>query len=98
MKRLAVVCAALTLIALCVGSAAAQPPLPYGPVPPPRYEPVPPPRAGNYWQPGRWHWNGHRYVWYGGHWYQGRPRHGQWISGHWRWDGHRYIWVPAHWG
>ena len=97
-KRLITAGAAALLIALGLGSAAAQPPLPYAPVPPPRYEPVPQPRYGHYWEPGRWHWNGYRYVWFGGHWVGGPPRPGVWIPAHWQWNGHRYVWSPAHWG
>ncbi|MEJ0017275.1 MAG: YXWGXW repeat-containing protein [Acetobacteraceae bacterium] len=98
MKRLILAGVAVTLLGLGIGSAMAQPPMPYGPVPDPRYEAVPPPRHGYFWQPGRWQWNGHRYVWYSGHWVAGGPRHGQWIAGHWQWNGHRYVWVPARWG
>ena len=76
MKRMMTAGAALMLLGLGIGTAAAQPPVPYGPVPPPRYEAVPPPRVGYYWEPGRWHWNGYRYVWYGGHWAVGGPRPG----------------------
>ncbi len=98
MKRLITVGAAVLLVGLGVGTAAAQPPIPYGPVPPPRLEPVPPPRVGYYWQPGHWHWNGYRYVWIGGRWVVGPARAGVWIPGHWQWNGYRYVWVPAHWG
>jgi WXXGXW repeat (2 copies) len=27
----------------------------------------PPPRETVVWEPGRWHWDGRRYVWIGGH-------------------------------
>ena len=40
MKRLITAGAAVVLIGLGIGTAAAQPPIPYGPVPEPRYEPV----------------------------------------------------------
>ena len=98
MKRMVIAGAALMLLGLGAGTAAAQPPVPYGPVPPPRYEMMPPPRAGYFWEPGHWHWNGYRYVWIGGRWMGGPPRHGIYIPGHWRWNGYRYIWIPAHWG
>jgi hypothetical protein len=98
MKRVLTAGIAAVLLGLGVGTAVAQPPIPYGPVPDPRYEPVPPPRSGYYWEPGRWHWNGYRYVWFGGHYVAGPPRPGAWIPGHWRWNGYRYVWVPAHWG
>jgi hypothetical protein len=98
MRRVIIAGAAAVLLGLAAGPAAAQPPVPYGPVPPPRYEPMPPPRHGYYWEPGHWHWNGYRYVWIGGRWIGGPPRTGQYIPGHWRWNGYRYIWVPSHWG
>jgi hypothetical protein len=98
MKRLITAGAAVILIGLSIGAAVAQPPIPYGPVPEPRVEVVPPPRHGYYWEPGRWHWNGYRYVWFGGRWVAGGPHRGNWLPGHWQWNGHRYIWIPAHWG
>jgi hypothetical protein len=97
MKRVIKAGAIILLMAIDTGSAIAQPPVPYGPVPPPRYEPVPAPRRGYYWEPGHWHWNGNRYVWFGGHYVGGPPRPGPYIPGHWQWNGVRYIWVPAHW-
>jgi hypothetical protein len=97
MKLSAVVCAGVVLLGLGIDTAVAQPPIPYGAVPPPQYEPMPPPRRGHYWEPGHWHWNGHRYIWLNGHWAGGRPRHGEWVQGHWQWNGHRYVWIPAHW-
>ena len=75
--------AGAAVLLLGLGTAAAQPP---------------PPRVGHYWEPGRWHWNGYRYVWFGGHWVGGPPRPGVWIAGHWQWNGYRYVWIPAHWG
>jgi len=98
MRRLFMLGGAAVLLGLGIGGAVAQPPVPYGPVPDPRYEPVPGPRPGYYWEPGRWHWNGYRYVWFGGHYAAGPPRPGAWIPGHWRWTGYRYVWMPAHWG
>ena len=98
MRRWVVAWVAVALMGLGIGSALAQPPIPYGPVPEPRYEAVPPPRSGYYWQPGHWHWNGYRYVWIGGRWVVGGPRYEHWIPGHWQWNGARYVWVPAHWG
>jgi hypothetical protein len=98
MKRVIIAGAIIVLTAVGMGSAVAQPPVPYGPVPPPRYEPVPAPRRGYYWEPGHWHWNGYRYVWFGGHYVGGPPRPGPYVAGHWQWNGVRYIWVPAHWG
>jgi hypothetical protein len=98
-NRLAVVYGGLVALGLSMGTAIAQPPPPpnpYGPVPPPRDEVVPPPRGGYYWEPGHWHWNGHRYVWIAGHSVVGAPR-GHWVAGHWRWNSHHYVWVPAHW-
>ena len=73
MKRMILAGAIILLTATGIGSAVAQPPVPYGPVPPPRYEPVPAPRRGYYWEPGHWHWNGYRYVWFNGHYVGGPP-------------------------
>jgi hypothetical protein len=98
MKRMILAGAIILLTATGIGSAVAQPPVPYGPVPPPRYEPVPAPRRGYYWEPGHWHWNGYRYIWFNGHYVGGPPRPGAYIPGHWQWNGVRYIWIPAHWG
>ena len=98
MRRVITAGAAVVLLGLGIGTAVAQPPIPYGPVPPPREEVVPPPRSGYYWEPGHWHWNGYRYVWIGGRYIGGPPRPGQYIPGHWQWNGRRYIWLPAHWG
>jgi len=98
MNRLITVWIAIAGTGFGIGTAVAQPPVPYGPIPEPRYEPVPPPRSGYYWEPGRWHWDGYRYVWFDGRWVHGPPRPGHWVPGHWRWDGYRYVWAPAHWG
>jgi len=63
MRRLA---ATMAVCLLGIGSAMAQPPPPAGP-PPMRYEAVPAPRGERFvWEPGHWHWNGARYVWFGG--------------------------------
>ena len=60
----------------------------FGP-PPPRYEVVPAPRHGYIWAPGYWGWNGHRHVWYEGHWEHARPgyayRAPQWVERNGRW-------------
>ncbi len=40
MRRVITAGAAVVLLGLGIGTAAAQPPVPYGPVPPPRYEAV----------------------------------------------------------
>ena len=91
--------AAAAVFLVGIGSAGAQPPPPnYAPIPPPRAEVVPPPPAGPMrWEPGRWDWNGRRYVWVGGH-YIERPV-GHWVEGHWHWSPRegRYVWRPAHW-
>ena len=101
MHRSIIAWSAAALLAFGIGTAVAQPPPPpnpYGPIPPPRAEVVPPPRSGYYWEPGHWHWNGHRYIWIDGRWVGGPPRRGHYVEGHWRWNGNHYVWVPAHWG
>jgi hypothetical protein len=111
MSRLAVTFVAI--LALGLGSAAAQgPPGPPPPGPPPgappppaavpapRYEAVPPPPGPRVvWQPGHWHWNGVRYVWFPGAYVERRPGYGHYVPGHWRWSPGRgqYVWVAAHW-
>jgi hypothetical protein len=74
--------------------APAAPPAPYA-------EPVPPPPGAVeqfVWVPGRWHWNGHQYVWTAGIW-QPRPYlRANWVPGHWVRDHHRWLWVEGHWG
>jgi hypothetical protein len=99
MRRLA----AISIIALTIGmgSAVAQPPPPPPPGPPPaQYEAVPPPPGARViWEPGHWHWNGVRYVWFGGHYVERRPEYGHYVPGHWRWAPGlgRYEWIGAHW-
>ena len=96
-------------IALISGSAGAQPPPPgYAPMPPPTYAPIPPPRREFVppppgprvvWEPGHWHWNGFRYVWFGGHYVERRPEYGRYAEGRWVWGPRegRWIWRRAHW-
>jgi hypothetical protein len=97
MRRLAVLA---TLFTLGIGSAVAQPPPNYAPVPPPRYEAMPPPRGERFvWQPGHWHWNGYRYVWFPGTYIERRPYYHHWVEGHWVWAPRfgRYVWERGHW-
>ena len=69
--------------------------------PPVRVEVVPEaPRSREFveWEPGHWHWNGHEYVWIGGH-YVDRPhREAVYVPGHWdeRPNG-TWAWIPPHW-
>jgi len=70
--------------------------------PPPRREVIPvlpPDRAEiEIWQPGRWRWSGHEYVWVEGH-YVARPRpRAVWIPGHWDRREHGWVFVEGHWG
>ena len=45
---------------------------------------------------GRWHWNGHKYVWKKAHWK--KPRKGYvWVAGHWKKTPHGWYWVEGHW-
>jgi hypothetical protein len=95
MKRMAAI--TVVTFALGVGSAAAQPPPPAAP-PPPRYEVVPGPHGrGTVWEPGHWHWNGMRYVWFDGHYVERRPGWGRYEPGHWVWRFNHWVWAPAHW-
>ena len=92
--------AGATALVIGIGSASAQPPLPYAAVPPPRVEVVPPPPGGRLvWQPGHWHWNGANYVWFGGHYVERRPHYGHYVPGRWVWGPRlqRWVWRPAHW-
>jgi hypothetical protein len=73
------------------------PPNPYPSPPPPRVEVVPPPpRETVVWEPGRWHWDGHGYVWVNGH-YVERLVGRHWQTAQWAWDGHNWVWVGGHW-
>ena len=60
---------------------------------------LPPDRAEiEIWQPGRWRWNGHEYVWVEGH-YVARPRpRAVWVPGHWDRREHGWVFVEGHWG
>jgi len=83
-----------------VGAAHAQPyapPPPYEPIPAPRYEPEPRPRHGYLWEPGHWHWNGHRYVWFAGRYVPVRAEYHHFVPGAWVQRGPRWEWIPAHW-
>jgi hypothetical protein len=74
----------------------ADPPPP-PPLPPP--EPVPPPPApGAVWVAGAHRWDGHRYVYEGGH-YDRPPRaNARYVQGHWEARGKGKTWVNGHWG
>lgn len=90
----------LVFFLLGLGGAAAQPPPGYAPIPPMRYEAVPLSRGERFiWQPGHWHWNGVRYVWFGGRYVDRRPIYRQWVEGRWVWAPYagRWLWRPAHW-
>ncbi len=87
---------ATTLAAGFAGVASAQPA--YPPIPPPRYEVVPvAPGQRVVWEPGHWHWDGHRYVWFAGHYVDRRPHYDHYIPGRWAPRGGAWVWVPAHW-
>jgi hypothetical protein len=92
--------AAVLLIGLGIGTAAAQPPNPYAAVPPPRVEVIPAPPGGRFvWEPGHWHWNGRTYLWAGGRYIRRGPHFHNFVEGHWAWAPRigRYVWRPAHW-
>jgi hypothetical protein len=93
MRRLLPVLAILAL----AGCVVAAPPNPYPPPPAPRVEVAPPPpRETVVWEPGRWHWDGHGYVWIPGH-YIERVVGRHWEQGRWNWDGHEWQWIGGHW-
>ena len=69
------------------------------PPPPPPVQEVPPPAPGPefVWIAGIHRWNGHAYVWVGGH-YERRPHdRARWIAGHWERHGRGHVWVEGHW-
>jgi WXXGXW repeat (2 copies) len=68
------------------------------PPPPPQPEPAPPPAPpGGVWVNGYHRWDGHAYVWEGGH-YEQPPRHGaRYVPGHWEERKHGKVWVNGHW-
>ena len=97
MRRLAAI--STVVLAISAGSAMAQPPPPAAP-PPPQYEAVPPPPGERYvWEPGDWHWNSVRYVWFHGHYVIRAVGYGHYVPGHWSWrpGQGRWVWAPAHW-
>ena len=100
MRRILACALAIGLAASAAAPAIAQPPPPYPPVPPPRYEAVPPPPDARYvWVPGHWHWNGYRYVWFGGRYEIRQAGWGHYVHGRWAWNARvgQWVWRPAHW-
>jgi hypothetical protein len=89
--------AGLTLVS---GAARAQPAFAPPPLqdevgPPP---PLPGPPAGYVLVPGRWDWNGVRYVWVPRHWIVRRVGYAVWVPGHWGFGPlGRYRWIEGHW-
>lgn len=68
-----------------------------GPPPPVVEHPWAPPYAGAVWIPGHHHWDGHRYVWYGGYYaYPPRPN-AVWIPDHYVVHHGEYFFVQGHW-
>jgi hypothetical protein len=95
-----ILCAGIVLAPLAAyapGADAQAYPPPYAPgqaVPPP---PPGPQAAYMVWQPGRWRWNGNRYVWINGHYARAPRAHAVWVDGHWVARHGRWVWVPGHW-
>lgn len=70
------------------------------PAPPPlRAERPPPPEYASNWDPGRWQWNGHEYVWVEGRTVEraGRPPAAVWVPGRWEQRGFGWEWQEGHW-
>jgi hypothetical protein len=59
--------------------------------------PGPAPHPGWIWIGGYHRWDGHAYVWMGGHWELPPRPHAVWVTGHWRRDPGGWYWVPGHW-
>ena len=93
--------AAAAVLLIGIRMAGAHPPPPnYAPIPPLREEVVPAlPGPRVVWQPGHWHWDGYRYVWFRGHYVERRPHYARYAEGRWIWATRqgRWIWRPAHW-
>ena len=69
-----------------------------GPPPPHPVEVIPAaPHPGWVWQPGYHRWDGHGYVWVGGHYAEPPYAHAHWVEGHWANRGGGYVWVEGHW-
>jgi hypothetical protein len=61
-------------------------------VEPPR-PPAPP--GFDYWVPGFYRWDGHRYFWERAHW---ERRHGRaFVPGHWERRPHGHVWIEGRW-
>jgi len=55
------------------------------------------PSGQHVWIAGHYSWDGHRYVWAGGHW-EVRPRErARWVPGRWRRYHGRWYWTEGHW-
>ena len=88
---------ALAGVAGTAGGARAQPSYP---PPPPRIRALPPPLGPHQsWVPGRWRWNGMRYVWVPAHAVWRTPHGHRWVRGRWAWAPRRghWVWRPGHW-
>jgi hypothetical protein len=71
------------------------------PPPPVRVEVIPAPPGAHpelmVWQPGHWHWDGHEYVWRGGH-YEKRPSAtAYWVQPEWVSRNGSWVFKPGHW-
>lgn len=96
MRRVdAVAMPCLLLLAACIATGPAHPP-----IPPIRAEQVPVPPHSSVvliWQPGHYDWNGDAYVWVAGRWVE-RAGHGTlWQDGYWDQTAQGPVWLPAHW-
>ncbi len=94
------VLSATAAVLLAAGVANAQIVVRIGPPPPRPVEVIPvAPREHRdwVWVGGYHRWDGHRYVWVGGHY--GRPPHpgAVWVQGEWRGEGGGHVWHEGHW-
>jgi WXXGXW repeat (2 copies) len=87
----------IVLIALLSVPALSQVVIRVGPPAPIVEHPGPPPHPGYVWIPGYHRWDGHRYVWVGGH-YAHPPHHGaEWVPDRYDRHGDGYVYTPGHW-
>jgi hypothetical protein len=96
-KPLFTVLGSLLLASTFTVTAPAQVAIRIGPPPPVVERVPPPPHPGWVWHPGYHRWDGGRYVWVPGSYYQPPYAGARWVPGHWRNGPGGYVWVEGHW-